>query len=55
MAVSKLHNRPEIKSFIREQSHLFWWIKEEEKEDIDTRFLVEPVLNYGDEEDKETF
>ena len=42
-------NSPEIKEFIRENSSLFWWIKEEEKENISTEFLVETILNYGDE------
>ncbi|PKP54553.1 MAG: hypothetical protein CVT90_00680 [Candidatus Altiarchaeales archaeon HGW-Altiarchaeales-3] len=42
-------NTPEIKAFIRENSSLFWWIKEEEKENIDIKFLVEQILNYGDE------
>ncbi|CEG11018.1 conserved hypothetical protein [groundwater metagenome] len=46
---SKMTNSPEIKAFIRENSTLFWWIKEEEKENIDTKFLVEQILNYGDE------
>ena len=40
---------PEIKAFIRENTHLFWWIKPEERENIDLNFLVESVLNYGDE------
>ncbi len=42
-------NTSEIKKFIRENSSLFWWIKEEEKENIDVEFLVEQILNYGDE------
>jgi hypothetical protein len=42
-------NSPEIRAFIRENSHLFWWIKPEEKEHIDASFLVEAVLNYGNE------
>ena len=42
-------NSPELKAFIRENSHLFWWIKPEEKEHIDVNFLVEAVLNYGNE------
>ena len=41
-------NPPKIKEFIRENSSLFWWIKEEEKENISIEFLVEMVLNYGD-------
>ena len=41
-------NNPEIKTFIRENTHLFWWIKPEEREHIELNFLVESVLNYGD-------
>ena len=51
MVASKIQNTPEIKAFIRDNNHLFWWIKESEKENIDPRFLVEAVLNYGDEKD----
>jgi hypothetical protein len=40
---------PEIKKFIRENSHLFWWIKEESKENISLNLLVESILNYGNE------
>ncbi len=42
-------NSPEIKAFIRENSSLFWWIKPEEKENISMNFLVESILNYGNE------
>ena len=42
-------NPPKIKEFIRENSSLFWWIKEEEKENISIEFLVETILNYGNE------
>ena len=41
-------NTPEIKQFIKENSSLFWWIKEGEKENISQEFLVETILNYGD-------
>ena len=44
----KMHP-PEIKEFIRENRSLFWWIKEEEKENISIEFLVEMILNYGNE------
>ncbi len=42
-------NSPEIKQFIRENSSLFWYIKESEKENISYETLVEAILNYGDE------
>jgi len=41
-------NSPEIKSFIRQNAHLFWYTPEEKKEDISQEFLVETILNYGD-------
>ncbi|MBU0566635.1 hypothetical protein KJ693_07760 [bacterium] len=41
-------NSPEIKEFICENSSLFWWIKEKEKENLSIEFLVEMILNYGD-------
>ena len=44
-----IKNNPEIKKFIRENSHLFWWIKEESKENISLNLLVESILNYGNE------
>ena len=43
-------NSKELKTFIRENSHLFWWIKPKELENIELPFLVEAVLNFGDEE-----
>jgi len=30
---------------------LFWWIKEEAKENISLSFLTEAILNYGDLQD----
>ncbi len=39
---------PEIKSFIRDHSVLFWYIPEHKKEDISEAVLVETILNYGD-------
>jgi len=41
-------NSPEIKQFIRENSHLFWYTPDNRKEDISEEFLVETILNYGD-------
>lgn len=42
-------NDIEIKEFIKENSSLFWWIKDEKKEDIDIELVVETILNYGNE------
>ncbi len=41
-------NNPEIKQYIREHNHLFWYIPDEKKENISNEFLVETILNYGD-------
>ena len=41
-------NSPEIKAFIRENSHLFWYTPKDKKEEISPEFLVETILNYGD-------
>jgi hypothetical protein len=43
-------NNPEIKSFIRKYSDLFWYIPADKKEDISLDVLVEFILNYGDME-----
>ncbi len=40
-------NSPDIKAFIREKSNLFWYISDNEKEDISPGLLVETILNYG--------
>ena len=42
-------NNPKIKEFIQENSSLFWYTPEEEKENISLNFLVETILNYGNE------
>jgi len=41
-------NSPEIKAFIQENNHLFWYTPQNKKEDIGPEFLVETILNYGD-------
>ena len=38
---------PELKEFIRQNSHLFWYIPEDKKEEISDELLVETILNYG--------
>ena len=41
-------NSPDIKQFIRENASLFWYIREDAKENISQETLVEFILNYGD-------
>jgi hypothetical protein len=38
---------PELKEFIRRNSHLFWYTPEDKKEQISSELLVETLLNYG--------
>ena len=42
-------NNSDIKEFIRENRSLFWYIKEDAKEDISIDLLIETILNYGNE------
>ena len=44
-------NSPEVKTFIRQHSSLFWYTPENKKEEISPEFLVETILNYGNLED----
>jgi hypothetical protein len=41
--------RKDLRELIKENSSLFWYIPEQEKENISPELLVETVLNYGDE------
>jgi hypothetical protein len=41
-------NSTDIKNFIKENSQLFWYIPEQEKQNISHEVLVEFVLNFGD-------
>lgn len=43
-------NSPELKQFIREHSNLFWYTPEDKKEEIGHEFLLETILNYGDQD-----
>lgn len=39
--------KPEIKSYIKSNSALFWYIPKENREEISYDLLLESVLNYG--------
>ncbi len=41
--------RKGIRDLINENSSLFWYIPEQEKENISPELLVETILNYGNE------
>ena len=45
----KPKNTPELKKFIKENSSLFWYIKEGQKENLSHEVVVEFILNYGDD------
>ena len=40
-------NSPELKAFICENNHLFWYTPRKGKESISNELLVENILNYG--------
>ncbi len=40
-----------IKQFIREHSSLFWYIREDAKENISLEILVETILSFGNSND----
>jgi len=40
---------PELRGFIRENGHLWWWVPEERKERLSLESVVEAVLNFGNE------
>lgn len=40
-------NTKEVKDFIKENSHLFWYISKDKVENISHEVLVEFILNYG--------
>lgn len=42
-----IENNDHIKQFIREHSSLFWYIREDAKEDISLDILVETILSFG--------
>jgi len=46
-----MNNSDKIKNFINERHELFWYIKNDKKENIPIEFLTETILNYGNEKD----
>ena len=40
-----------MKEFIKEHGYLFWYTPEDKKEYISQEFLVETILNFGNEHD----
>jgi hypothetical protein len=51
-----MENSPELKALIRKNAHLFWYIKDSEKENLPLPVVLEFFINYADKEDiKELF
>ncbi len=46
-----MENSPELKALIRKNAHLFWYIKDSEKENLALPVVVEFFLNYAQKED----
>ncbi len=46
-----MENSPELKALIRKNAHLFWYIKDEAKENLPLSVVTEFFLNYADKED----
>jgi hypothetical protein len=43
-----MENSPELKALIRQNAHLFWYTKDEEKENLPLPVVVEFFLNYAE-------
>ena len=51
-----MQNSPELKALIRKNSHLFWYTKDSEKENLPLPVVLEFFINYASREDiKELF
>lgn len=46
-----MSNSPELKALIRKNADLFWYIKDEDKENLDLSVVLEFFLNYASLED----
>ena len=46
-----MENSPALKALIRKNAHLFWYIKDSEKENLPLPVVLEFFINYADKED----
>lgn len=46
-----MENSPELKALIRKNAHLFWYIKDSEKENLPLPVVLEFFINYAGKED----
>jgi hypothetical protein len=49
-----MENSAELKQLIRKNAHLFWYIKDSEKENLPLAVLLEFFLNYAMQEEVKT-
>jgi hypothetical protein len=49
-----MENSPELKALIRKNAHLFWYIKDSEKENLSLPVVLEFFINYANKEDIKT-
>jgi hypothetical protein len=45
-----MENSPALKSLIKKNAHLFWYTKEEEKENLPVDVVLEFFINYAEKE-----
>lgn len=38
---------PDIQELIKENTHLFWWVPEDKKQNLSLDSIVEAILNFG--------
>jgi hypothetical protein len=46
-----MENSPELKALIRKNAHLFWYIKDGEKENLPLSVVLEFFINYAPKEE----
>lgn len=49
-----MENSADLKALIRKNAHLFWYIKDSEKEKLPLPVVLEFFINYADKEDIKT-
>ena len=49
--IYRMENSPELKALIRKNAHLFWYIKDSEKENLPLPVVLEFFINYAQKED----
>ena len=47
---TRQENSPELKKLIRDNAALFWYIRDDKKENLSHEVVIEFILNYGNEE-----